>query len=221
MNDKCDPHSNNQCDWQNAIAGATLGALIALLIALSNTAVVSTTLTVFLGAAVVFLSLQDKISPGRADSMTSALLYRIMGFAVAAIAALLLGLFLRASNAFGDSDTIRLYRDLIEIGVTEEVARKTILEHLKVETSPAETETERLVHSTTLFSSGASETSCSDMDPTNFNNVESVIARYTAEGGAWKRIANTVQKAMNTKSKIDGPSFVAGLYTSYCAEHLK
>lgn len=211
--------SDNESRMLNCVGGAGLGALIALLLSLSNTAVISSTLTVLLGAAVVFLALQDKISIQRADSMTPALLYRITGFAVAGIVALLIGLHLRASNTFGDRDTVRLYSDLVEIGISKENARTLILERLKGTAAPAETETERLVHSTTLFSSDASSTSCENMDPSLFKNVESLIVRYTAEGGEWRIIANTVRASIRKRPEIDGVNLAKGLHLAYCAEH--
>lgn len=205
----------------NLIGGAALGALIALLMSLSNTAVVSSTLTVFLGAAVVFLTLQDKISTERADSMTPALLYRIFGFAAAGIVALLIGLHLRASNTFGESETVRLYNDLIDIGVSDVNARRLVLERLKGTTVQSETEKERLVYSTSLFSSDASSASCSNMDPALFANVESLIDSYTAEGGEWKKIANTVRGSITAKTEVDGVNLAKGLYAAYCSEKIK
>lgn len=212
---------DNNHNILNLIGGAALGALISLLMSLSNTAVVSSTLTVLLGAAVVFLTLQDKISTERADSMTPALLYRIFGFAAAGITALLIGLNLRASNAFGESDTVRLYNDLIEIGIPEKSARSLVLERLKGVTAQPETENEKLVHSTTLFSSNASSESCSSMDPALFANVESLIVSYAAEGGEWKNIANTLSNAITAKTEVDGVNLAKGLYVAYCSEKLK
>ena len=212
---------SNKNNLLNGIGGAALGGLISLLLSLSNAAVVSSTLTVLLSAAVVFFALQDKISIDRADAMTPALLYRIIGFAGAGIVALLIGLQLRASNSFGDSENVRLYHDLIEIGVEEKDARNLVLERLKGTVASTETEGERLVRSTTLFTSEASGATCSNLDPSLFSDLESLLVRYKAEGGEWQIIANTVSDALSAKSEIDGGDLVRGLYFSYCAEHVR
>lgn len=213
--------SNNKAYWLNAVGGAGLGAFIAFLLALSNTDVVSATLSVFLGAAVVFLSLHDKISPNREKSMSTELLYRIIGFTFAGIFALFIGLFLRASNPFGDSEILRLHNDLIEIGIEKNVAREVVIEHLRRGKKTEETERERLVHSTTLFSSSASIVSCLNMEPNKFNNLESLITRYQAEGGGWKIIASIISKTIEANPSLDGVILATNYHSIYCMGYLK
>ena len=200
----------------NALGGAALGTLIALILALSNTATASATLSVLVGGAVVFLALQDNISPKRAGTMTEALLYRIIGFSVAAILALLIGLHIRATNALGEGEAERMYNDLVRIGISEERARTAVLARVASTRNTAVTERERLVGQSTLFSGGASKPTCDDLAPGKFDTVDSVIARYTFEGGVWDKIAKRTIAERKTDSNLSAMAFVKGMHAVNC-----
>ena len=214
MSDQETPPPDNSERNLNALGGAALGALIALILALSNTAAASATLSVLVGGAIVFLALQDNISPKRAGIMTEALLYRIIGFSVAAILALLIGLHIRATNALGEGDAERMYNDLVKIGITEEDARTEVLARVA-----ATTETERLLGQSTLFSGGTTKPTCDDLTPEKFATVESVIARYTVERGVWAEIAKRVTAERQADPNLDAMAFVKGMYTVHCWSH--
>lgn len=200
----------------NALGGAALGSLIAMILALSHTAVASATLSVLIGGAIVFLALQDNILPSRAGTMTEVLIYRIIGFSMAAVLALLIGIHLRATNALGESEAKRLYDDLVEIGIPHKEARATVLDHVKSTKNSEDSDIERLIGTSTLFTGGASELTCADLAPVKFNNAESIIARYTTEGGVWAEIAKRVSAERTVDPSIHAMSFVKGLYAVNC-----
>lgn len=62
MTDTPNPSPPSDSRLLNAIGGASLGGFIALLLGLSSAPVVASTLTVLLGAATIFLALQDQLS---------------------------------------------------------------------------------------------------------------------------------------------------------------
>lgn len=200
----------------NTVGGAALGALIAMILALSHTPVASATLSVLVGGAVVFLALQENILPSRAGTITKVVIYRIIGFSVAALIALLIGLHIRATNALGDSETRRLYYDLIEIGIAPKDARVVVLERAKKVNEPKDTAIERRVRTSSLFSNDINEATCAELTPDTFNNVESVIATYKTASGVWPEIAKRVEAELDANASIDGISFVKGLYAVNC-----
>lgn len=202
----------------NAIGGAALGGYIALLLGLSSTPVVASTLTVLLGAAAVFLALNDQLPGGSPREMTEAVLYRVIGFSLAGVVGLLCGLFLRASDAFGVSPNVQLYEDLVTIGVAEKTARELVLEQLVASEPRQENAADRSRRSTTLFSTGSSAPTCAELDPTKFTNAESVLARYQFEGGEWTKIASTVRAAVEGDASTDAMALLIALYTVHCVE---
>ena len=216
MTDQETPPSDKSERNLNALGGAALGALIALILALSNTAVASATLSVLVGGAIVFLALQDNILPNRAGAMTKAMLYRIIGFSVAAILALLIGLHIRATNALGEGEAERMYNDLVKIGITEEDARAAVLARVAGTKNTDVTETERLLGQSTLFSGAATKPACDDLAPGKFDTVESVIARYTVEGGVWAEIAKRVTAEHQADSNLNAMAFVKGMHAVNC-----
>lgn len=200
----------------NAIGGAALGALIAMILALSNTPVASATLSVLVGGAVVFLALHENIMATRAVPMTKVQILRIIGFSVAALIALIIGLHLRATNALGVSETRQLYYDLVEIGITESEARVAVLKRVTQVDESQESATERMIRTSSLFSDDIDEGTCAELAPSTFNNMESLIATYTTAGGVWPKIAKHVRAELDTEASIDGMSFVKGLYSVNC-----
>ena len=144
------------------------------------------------------------------------MLYRIIGFSVAAILALLIGLHIRATNALGEGDAERMYNDLVKIGITEEDARAAVLARVTATKDTVVTERERLLGQSTLFSAGATEPACDDLAPGKFNTLESVIARYTVEGGVWAEIAKRGTAERQANPNLDAMAFVKGMYAVNC-----
>jgi len=199
----------------NALSGASLGALVALLIALSTAPVVATTLSVLVGAAVVFLTLNDKISPARAGAMTTDVLIRILAFSIAGVGALLIGLHLRGSNALGDSLLVQHYNAFVEVGFTEEDARLKA-EQLFANTYPADIPSdERMINQTVLFASPTT-TSCRALSPQSFNDIDSIRARYVVERGVWQQMLDSLDAAISQNPATHEISFLVGMHTALC-----
>ena len=193
-----------------------LGALIALILALSNAPVVSATLSVLVGGAIVFLALQDNMSPKRRRNHDQGAALPHHRFSVAAILALLIGLNIRATNALGEGDAERIYNDLVKIGIAQEDARAAVLARMAATRNTNVTELERLRGQSTLFSGGATKSTCDDLVPGKFDTVESVIARYTVEGGAWAEIAQRVTAERQADPNLDAMAFVKGIHAVNC-----
>ena len=199
----------------NALSGAALGTLVALLIALSTAPVVATTLSVLVGAAVVFLTLNDKLSPGRAGAMTTNVLVRILAFSIAGVVTLLVGLHLRASNALGDSPLVLHYHALIEIGFAEEDARLKAERFFANTYRPGTSSDERLVHQTVLFASPTTH-SCYRMSPQSFGNIGSIRASYTTERGVWQQALDSLDAVLEQNPTTHEVSFLVGMHTALC-----
>jgi hypothetical protein len=200
----------------NAVGGAALGALIAMILALAHTPVASATLSVLIGGAIVFLALQENILPQRAHTITKVLLCRIIGFSVAALVALLIGVHLRATNALGENDSKRLYDDLTEIGITPKDARVAVLERVTKMGQTANAATERRIRTSSLFSDDINEATCAEMKPGRFSNVESAIATYTTAEGVWPELAERAKAELGSDDSVDGMSFIRGMYAVNC-----
>lgn len=207
----------------NGITGAALGAFVALLIALSHSAVVSSSLSVLLAAAVIFLSLSDKLQSGNGSQMTPELLAIILGFSAAAIVALLLGIHLRASNSLGESPLASDFSELKAIGLSEEDARKIAVASFTANEGGADAKdstssagTTELLKTTSLFSTTATPANCSEMNPLSYNDLDSIRSKYLAEGEPWRTMIAALDEAQKSIPDLDPKSFILGLHHGAC-----
>jgi hypothetical protein len=118
-------------DWA---AGAALGLLLGLLVGLSATPVVSAVVTGLVALLAAIFGLSDKLPLG----LSRAGAHRLTAFALAAAAALVLGLQLRSS--WLAPDVAELRSQLEEIGITEPAEQKQMLRFLRFGLLPAGTQ---------------------------------------------------------------------------------
>jgi hypothetical protein len=209
----------------NLLSGAAIGLLIGLLVSLSNAPVVASTTSVLVGGALVFVSLSRDQETRSAANNSKALL-RLIGFSISAAAALLLGIYLRAHNSFGQSSSATLYRELIEIGVTPDDAREVVvasispppsMQKVAMKSDWQASDTEKL-NSTSLFSIELSQTSCEAADPRKFRTFDDAKARLAIEGSYWKRAAYMAESAIAGHPELDAKSLLTGIYISICSK---
>lgn len=114
-------------DWA---AGAALGLLLGLLVGLSASPVVSSVVTGLVALLAAMFGLSDKLPLG----LSRAGAHRLTAFALAAAAAVLLGLQLRTH--WLAPDVAELKRQLAEIGITEPAEQKAMLRFLRFGLAP-------------------------------------------------------------------------------------
>lgn len=114
-------------DWG---AGAALGLLLGLLVGLSASPVVSSVVTGLVALLAAMFGLSDKLPLG----LSRAGAHRLTAFALAAAAAVLLGLQLRTH--WLAPDVAELKRQLAEIGITEPAEQKAMLRYLRFGLAP-------------------------------------------------------------------------------------
>jgi hypothetical protein len=210
----------------NAAAGAGLGAFVSLLIALSSSPVVASAVSVVLAAGMVFLSLEKKAKPKPANEQhlvpdTSDALWRIVGFCLAGICALLAGVYLRAHNSLGESSASAIYSELTGIGVSPEDAKKVVV--LRLSGRPTnekegggKSNVEDRFRQTTLFASEASAAQCREMNPNRFENYQDAKDKYIHEGPPWTEIVGAAETAAKSSVKLDSLSVLTGAYLAVC-----
>lgn len=203
----------------NGIAGAAIGAFVALLIALSHSPVVASSLSVLLAAAVLFLALNDKVPSSRPKEMSPDTLARIVGFGGAAIVALLVGLDLRANNRFGESEVATEYRDLVKIGVPAADARAAVLRAMSARPAASASDKERMVKTFSLFSAQATAAACDEMEPSRFKEDLGLRAKYKGEAGPWAQALASYDRAASDVPKTDLHVFLAGYHSAMCSQH--
>lgn len=207
----------------NLLAGAGIGFLIGLLVSLSNAPVVAATTSVLVTGALVFLSM----SKGQqARDTNNRALGRLVGFSISAVVALLLGIYLRAHNSLGQSSSAMLYRELVQIGVLPDDARKAVLASISPVRPAEKSDTgsdkqvleTRKLNSTSLFSVEASQTSCESLDPRKFKTYADVKARFAVEGADWIRATNAAEAAVIGHPEADVKSVLTGIFISICSK---
>lgn len=118
-------------DWA---AGAALGLLLGLLVGLSASPVVSAVVTGLVALLAAMFGLSDKLPLG----LSHAGARRLTAFALAAAAALLVGLQLRTT--WLAPDVAELRRQLVEVGITDAAEQKQMLRFLRFGLLPAGTQ---------------------------------------------------------------------------------
>ena len=200
----------------NFLAGLVLGTFVALLIALSNSPVVASALSILLAAAVLFLALNEKLPIQQASNMSVDLLWRIIGFSTAASLALLLGLNHRVTITSNGSQLAAEYASLRGIGMDEDRAREVAVNAFAFRSNQQETERERLLGTFSLFSVPKKEINCSEMESGGFVDVSSVRFTYETEGGQWSKIVGSLDEHLRSDASVDQQSFLLGSYSAIC-----
>jgi hypothetical protein len=212
----------------NAVAGAGLGAFVSLLIALSSSPVVASAVSVVLAAGMVFLSIEKKAKAKSANEAASVsdngdVLWRIVGFCIAGICALLAGVYLRAHNTLGESSVSAIYAELTAIGVSPEDAKKAVIARVtggptkeKEKEEGGKSNVEERIRQTTLFATEASPAKCREMDPTRFEKFQDAKDKYVNEGSPWVEIVGVAESAPKGRAALDPLSVLTGSYLAVC-----
>jgi hypothetical protein len=187
------------------IAAATgIGALLGMLVGMSTAPVVANLVATFTAAAVAFLGLRGSATapvaapgapaPAAAPASSNTLHIRIAAFAIAAIAGILVGVYIRAHDLFSPTAAQRV-RAWQEAGVPRRDAVKLLMfregivpEGWKVDPKHAPT-TQSL---SVLYSATVEE--WEEADPKRWGNKpDKSVENWTARGGQWKALAETVK----------------------------
>ncbi|KQW43175.1 MULTISPECIES: hypothetical protein [unclassified Ensifer] len=199
----------------NAIAGASLGGFLALLIALSQSPVVAPTISVLVAAAVVYLALNDALPIERSTSISTELHLRTIGFCVGGIAALIVGLQIRSTNGLSENQLVTDYRSLLAIGLLQDDAQK-LVSNSYTQLAGARSEAERLVGMSVLFSSDAAPANCDEMRPERFADDASLRAKYLSEGSPWMKAVTSYDVAIRGDAAINLRTYLTTAYASIC-----
>ena len=200
----------------NILAGLGLGTFVALLIALSNSPVVASALSVLLAASVLFLALNERLPIPRASEMSVHLLWRIITFSAAASVALLLGLNHRVTITSNGSQLAAEYANLLDIGLDENRAREAAVSAFVFRSSRHVTEKERILSTFSLFSTSGTEVDCLEMEPGEISDVSSIRTKYDSEGGQWSKVVRSLDEYLGSNNSVDPRSFFLGSYSALC-----
>ena len=174
---------------RDVVAGVGLGSLVGLLIGLAASEVVGTVLGALTALLAAFFGLQ-----GGGKLLPAAPAGRIAGFAFAAVAAVLAGVWLRTADALAPSamDRAEAWR---AIGVEEERVRDLVVFERLGFAPGGVIESEALVaaarRSTALFA-GEAAASCEVLTVRTYPGADALASALEAEGGPWGTFAAAV-----------------------------
>jgi hypothetical protein len=141
---------------------------------------------------------------------------RLLGFCLGAIMALFVGLYIRSTDALGEGQLVRDYKELVEIGVSQEDARKLVTETY-AEMSKKRSELQSLVLMSTLFAEETPPANCEEMNPARMADDTSLRARYLTEGGNWKNAVVLFDAEARLNSSLNLRDYLTSAHTSICA----
>lgn len=170
--------SHGFLDW---IAGAAVGALLALLVGMTITPVVSIVVTGLVALLAGLFSLSGSVAP----PMPRNAIRRLTGFGIAAILVLPMALLMRSHDLFGRSlDSQR--RELAELGITGENEQSKLLLFLRFGLIPhGYTVSEKAIQSTgvTVLYSVNNRTLCDELRSLDLEAPVSERLRIFETGG--------------------------------------
>ncbi len=179
----------------NFLGGACLGLLLGLLVGMSSTPVVANVIAAFTAAMIAFIGLRANDSPNSPSdetSRSSSALARTSGFALACVASVLLGLFIRTHDLLSPTlaDRAKIWEQL---GFSPAETRAILLyqqanvvpESWKF--SPSEKAT---TQSSLLYGSEASL--CAEARPERFANTAETLQAWKKFGGIWERTSELI-----------------------------
>lgn len=200
----------------NFLAGASLGALVALLTGLSASPVVASLVALLASGAMVFLAISDKVPVVGTDSLSNDVLYRIIGFCIAGSLFLIIGIEYRNSSKQLPHPIVDAHTALLSIGIKEPTAQRLAIELTKTDGKVPKSEKERLLNSKVLFSGLTNLQSCAELDPRKFSDMNSMRTRYSAEGKPWVDVLNAYDAVKSSEANLEPNSYFLGSYLAYC-----
>jgi hypothetical protein len=166
-------------------AGASLGALVGLLIGLSSTPVVAGVISALVGLLVAFFGLLEKSSP---DGMKT---LRIASFAVLCFAGVVLGIVSRAHEWFSPSVHTRIQK-WVGAGYSPEEARAlTAYESLGV-VPKGQSVVEAPKALGSLLFSDKNFSECDNLMPSHYRSGSDQVAAMQEAGPQWKALADSI-----------------------------
>lgn len=168
------------------VSGAAIGLFVGFLIGLSISEVVGTVV----GALTALIAAYFGIT---ADSRPEIVrLGRVTGFALAAAAGLLIGLYLRTHDSL--SETLESQIDEWRTaGYSSEMARKIVVyQRTGLIPNAWTSASDRTSSESTALFRGSSE-ECGRLDPHLFSDAQELINAFELAGGDWARVARLVE----------------------------
>ncbi len=185
----------------HTLAGASLGALVGMLLGLSTSPVVS---AVVAGLATIvggFLATSDrkdtkKTSATEPDSrLDDKQQAKTIGFSLACGIFVIISILVRTHGLIGTSPLITKYNDLRAIGFGEAEARQLAVADVK----EGENGLDRKSSIGGLFSTTADATRCGDLNPRKYTssdgkliNADELLNAFRLSGETWKSLADSV-----------------------------
>lgn len=193
-------------NW-DTIAGIGLGLFTGLCIGLSASPVVGAVIGTLMGLVGVFVGIDfGDADPGHAAPFRGKVNTRRLGaFAIAASAALLLGIFIRANNLLSGTSPLETRRDeLLAVGFTETDARDMIRAQVANEPAPVADEPAPARpdgrFNSAAYAAHVRESECGQMKPDSFGDSSNpktlarVLRVYEEQKGVWLLIAQVVKE---------------------------
>lgn len=158
--------------------GAGIGLLLGILWSLSVSPVIGGVIATLSSLLALFLGLSEKYI----DPLKS---IRIGAFGIAAVAGVLLGLYIRSNDPF--TPTMRDKMDqYLAIGYTEDQARAFITKSIEADTGKTRRE------ANVLYSGTVDAGACDDLQYAKEGSPE-IVNTFKSAGGAWKELAETFE----------------------------
>jgi hypothetical protein len=178
-------------------SGASIGALLGLLVGLSSSPIVVTAIGIVSAIVATFLNAKTEsnadVQQGKKDAEVRAI--SLIGLGIAGVLSIILGLSLRVRDAFSPSVLDRIHEWKNAQFSDDEAKRFVVFSQLgivpegfKVVARPNSTTPQN-----TILFAGNTEL-CDQLNPTNFQNATDIIHLYNAAGGNWTSFATVVQK---------------------------
>jgi hypothetical protein len=187
----------------DGVAGAAVGLLLGVVVALSASSVVATlvgTLAALLG---VFLGLERPSDAGNestggtpSPARPTGSGIRVVTFSLSCVVAILVGLLIRTHGLLSPTlvAQVAAWRDA---GFSDEEARGLVVyRELGILPEGKKTGGDRpalKTLSTALFSASAAE--CDRLTPAAYGSTTELVGAYARAGGDWERLAHAVEKA--------------------------
>lgn len=199
---------------RNLFSGMALGSLVGLLVGLATTGVVGAVVGALVAVLASFFGLKQ------AGAAQSGATMRVLGFSLAAVFGLLVGIFLRADNSFSPSLEER-NAQWQKAGFSKQVAAELVaFERLGVlrgdwrvpkESIAAAQERSRQM-SSALFAAEAAA-SCGVLTGREYPTADAFADAFRAEGGDWRKFASSVPPGL---SEADSLAIYAAALSLVC-----
>lgn len=211
----------------DALSGIALGALVGLLVGMSVSPVVGAVLSGLVALLATYLGLGGAPRPKNnterthldAERVSSNV--RVTCFAVGALAAALLGVYIRTQDLLGVENSDRL-REWKALGFTERQARDLIaFRELGIvpKTWPPPTDTTAVAvvpdssgrkgEASVLYGGRADE--CRDLDPERFRDAGETALAWQQQGGAWAEAGRLASSSVGERERAYALRTIWGL----------